>query len=47
MEVKGAKGRQAATHLNGTMRLGSLEEGLYKGGVLIIQKAHHNTLILG
>lgn len=32
--------------MEGAARLESLGGGLYKGGVLIIQKAHHKTSIL-
>jgi len=31
--------------MEGAARLESLGGGLYKGGVLIIQKAHHKALI--
>ena len=39
------RGRQAAEYLKGAERFEGREGGLYKGGVLIIQKAHHKTLI--
>ena len=35
------RGRQAAEYLKGAERFEGREGGLYKGGVLIIQKAHH------
>lgn len=40
------RGRQAAEYLKGAERFEGREGGLYKGGVLIIQKAHHKTSIL-
>ena len=40
------RGRQAAEYLKGAKRIKGQEGGLYKGGVLIIQKAHHKTSIL-
>ena len=45
VEVEVPGGRQAAAYPEGTVRLESLGEGLYKRRVLIIQKAHHKTLI--
>ena len=40
------RGRQAAEYLKGAEWFEGREGGLYKGGVLIIQKAHHKTSIL-
>ena len=39
------RGRQAAEYLKGAEGFEGREGGLYKGGVLIIQKAHHKALI--
>ena len=40
------RGRQAAEYLKGGEWFVGRVGGLYKGGVLIIQKAHHKTSIL-
>ena len=40
------RGRQAAEYLMGAEWFVGRVGGLYKGGVLIIQKAHHKTSIL-
>ena len=45
VEVEVPGGRQAAEYLKGAARLESLGEGLYKRRMLIIQKAHHKTLV--